>query len=208
AFYDQLSERQAEAGELAGAVETAQRWVAHAPLSEAAARRLMHSLLAVGDREAALRAYQAIAATLASELGAEPEPDTQALLQRLRAPASPSAPAARLSQSQPARLPALEAPLVGRAAPMAQLMAGFRAASQGQTQALLIEGEAGIGKSRLADEFLRWAAAQGALVLAGHAFEAGGRPPHSAPVEAPPPPLGEAAGSPGARSAPPGGASA
>src|SRR5207248_6821993 len=43
---------------------------------------------------------------------------------------------------------------------------------------------AGIGKTRLAHEVVAWAAAQGALVLAGHAFEMGGRLPYQPLVEA------------------------
>jgi predicted ATPase len=45
-------------------------------------------------------------------------------------------------------------------------------------------GEAGIGKTRLASEFVAWAAAQGAEVLRGHAFELGRRLPYQPLVEA------------------------
>ncbi len=45
-------------------------------------------------------------------------------------------------------------------------------------------GEAGIGKTRLASEFVAWARAQGAEVLSGHAFELGGRLPYQPLVEA------------------------
>ncbi len=57
-------------------------------------------------------------------------------------------------------------------------------AQQGQPQAVLLVGEAGIGKTRLAREFVAWAAAQGAEVLRGHAFELGGRLPYQPLVEA------------------------
>src|SRR5207245_9398516 len=43
--------------------------------------------------------------------------------------------------------------------------------SGGQPQVVVIEGEAGIGKSRLAAVFLDWARAQGAGVLEGRAFK-------------------------------------
>src|SRR5439155_9719954 len=49
---------------------------------------------------------------------------------------------------------------------------------------MLLVGEAGIGKTRLAREWVAWAAAQGALVLAGQAFEMGGRLPYQPLVEA------------------------
>ena len=45
-------------------------------------------------------------------------------------------------------------------------------------QVVLIQGEPGIGKSRLAKEFLAWAAAQGADVLRGRAFETSAQLPY------------------------------
>ncbi len=48
----------------------------------------------------------------------------------------------------------------------------------------MLQGEAGIGKTRLATEFLGWAAAQGADVLQGRAFEAGARLPYQPLVDA------------------------
>ena len=76
------------------------------------------------------------------------------------------------------------APLVGRAAAFSQLVGSLRQAGQGQPQAVLVVGEAGIGKTRLADEFVAWARAQGAEVLGGQAFELGGRLPYQPLVEA------------------------
>jgi predicted ATPase len=49
---------------------------------------------------------------------------------------------------------------------------------------VILEGEAGIGKSRLAREFLAWAAAQGADVLEGRAVEPRGIVPYLPMVEA------------------------
>jgi DNA-binding SARP family transcriptional activator len=186
-FFDQLSELQSQTGDPAGAVETAQRWFTHDPLSEAAARRLMQGLFTLGDRESALRVYQAIREALQAELNTWPSPETELIYQRLSGPLPVAAHPAQVGSAPLARLSALEAPrtpLVGRAAPLAELMATFQLANAGRPQVAVIEGEAGIGKSRLAEEFLRWAAARGALVLAGRAFETGGRWPYQALVEA------------------------
>jgi predicted ATPase len=46
----------------------------------------------------------------------------------------------------------------------------YEQASTGQPQVVLLEGEAGIGKTRLAAAFLDWVKAQGAEVLKGRAF--------------------------------------
>jgi tetratricopeptide (TPR) repeat protein len=78
----------------------------------------------------------------------------------------------------------LVAPLVGRAAAFSQLVAHYQQARQRQPQAVLLMGEAGIGKTRLASEFMTWARAQGAEVLSGQAFEMGGRLPYQPLVEA------------------------
>jgi tetratricopeptide (TPR) repeat protein len=64
---------------------------------------------------------------------------------------------------------------VGRSAEYAQLGATYQTVCQGQPRLVLIEGEAGIGKTRLAAEFLNWLIFHGADVLRGRAFEAGGR---------------------------------
>ncbi len=49
---------------------------------------------------------------------------------------------------------------------------------------MLLEGEAGIGKTRLASEFLAWAEIEGADVLQGQAFETGGHLPYRPVIEA------------------------
>src|SRR2546430_4639922 len=74
--------------------------------------------------------------------------------------------------------------LVGGAGACGQRVVSFRQVGRGQPQAGLLGGEAGIGKTRLASEFVAWARAQGAEVLSGHAFEMGGRLPYQPLIEA------------------------
>jgi DNA-binding SARP family transcriptional activator len=57
--------------------------------------------------------------------------------------------------------------LIGRVAELHQLEANFRAARGGEFRLALLSGEAGIGKTRLLDEFLDRARADDVLVLAG-----------------------------------------
>jgi tetratricopeptide (TPR) repeat protein len=64
--------------------------------------------------------------------------------------------------------------LVGREAEMAELRSALDQALGGQGRLLLLSGEPGIGKSRLADELGRAARARGATVLWGRCWEAGG----------------------------------
>src|SRR5437763_14791422 len=87
------------------------------------------------------------------------------------------------SQTAPVRKPVMheapspreawEFPLTGRAAEHRTLVTAFQTTLQGRVQVATIEGEPGIGKTRLARECLRWARAQGAGVLEARAFETG-----------------------------------
>ena len=188
-IFDRLSQLQFETGELIGSIETASRWIAIDPLSEIAYRRLMQLHFAADDRSAALKAYEACQAALARELNADPSPETQTLADRIRAAdvealysASESSLSHPLSSTQEHKT--VEFPLVGRSKVHLALVTVYRAVRRGRPQAVFIEGEPGIGKTRLAEEFLGWATAQGACVLRGRAFEAGGQLPYQVVIEA------------------------
>ena len=73
--------------------------------------------------------------------------------------------------------------MVGRALEHTRLVEVYHAVRSGRAETVLIEGEAGIGKTRLVHEFLGWAKAQGALVLRGRSFETGGRLPYQPMLE-------------------------
>ena len=62
---------------------------------------------------------------------------------------------------------------VGRSAEMAELAAALRRAGEGQPQALLVAGDAGVGKTRLLEEFVCAATVQGAVVAVGGCIEIG-----------------------------------
>jgi DNA-binding SARP family transcriptional activator len=184
---ERLSAWQEESGELEQARITLTRWLALDPLAEEAYRRLMRVHLALGDPTGALQVYATCRTRLAEELRVKPSADTVALAEHIRASAArrgslPDGPAATPAQRRPPG--ELVAPLVGRQASFSQLVGSFQQALQGQPQAVLLVGEAGIGKTRLAREWVAWAASQGALVLTGQAFEMGGRLPYQLLVEA------------------------
>ncbi len=65
---------------------------------------------------------------------------------------------------------------VGRQHELDELKAGFEDSLSGRGGLFLLEGEPGIGKTRLADEFAGHAQGEGALVLWGRCWEGGGAP--------------------------------
>lgn len=187
-LFDRLSSWQEAAGESEPARATLMRWLALDPLAEEAHQRLMRVYLAQGNPTAALQIYAALEGGLARELQTTPSADTIALADYVRATAASSRQDRRVAPS-PApsvgQLPReLTAPLIGRATAFTQVAARFQQASQGQPQLVLIEGEAGIGKTRLANDFKAWARAHDADVLNGQVFEMGGRLPYQPLVEA------------------------
>ena len=71
-------------GDAAGAAEAARRAVSLAPTDETGIRRLISLLERLGDRAAAVRAYDAFAWKLEEEYELEPSAETQALMARIR----------------------------------------------------------------------------------------------------------------------------
>lgn len=73
---------------------------------------------------------------------------------------------------------------VGRDAELANLIDNLQAVLSGEGRSVLITGDAGIGKTRLASEFSLRVRARGAVVLWGRCWEAGGAPSYWPWIEA------------------------
>ena len=63
--------------------------------------------------------------------------------------------------------------LVGRDAELARLLAAVDRALEGRASAVLLAGDAGVGKTRLLDELAARAAERGLRVLTGHCVDLG-----------------------------------
>ncbi len=177
---DWLSEIQFASGDFSSAAETIARWIALDTLNEVAYRRKMRAHFSAGERGQALETYDMCRAVLADELSVEPEPDTEALAARIRSQYPRPRPALRSDTP----VSYLENLFAGRIAEQQALVERYRRAAAGQPQVVILRGEAGIGKTRLAREFLAWASAEGTEVLHGGAFESGSHMPFQPLVEA------------------------
>jgi DNA-binding SARP family transcriptional activator len=176
-----LAAMAAAAAEPSEAVVWARRRADLDPFDEAAHRELMAALAAAGETASALTVYERLRTRMRRELGLVPTAPTRDLASALRK-----------GQSEPSEQPPLPPRLrrdrrrtafVGRDTALARLAAAWAAASNGASGFVVIVGEPGIGKSRLAAEFAAEAHSGGATVLAGRASHSPGAP-YAALVEA------------------------
>ncbi|HEV8651852.1 MAG TPA: AAA family ATPase [Actinomycetes bacterium] len=190
---ERLARGLAALGEWDDAVAAARRWLALDPLHEPAHQELMLLYAWSGRRAAALRQYRACIRVLDQELGVAPLEETTAVYRtiaedrpppppvppgpglapggapaasRAAAAGAPAAAVVPAAGRRPARATGVAAglPLVGRATEWAALRAAWEGSAAGG-RLVVIEGETGIGKTRLGEELAAHAAARGAVVL-------------------------------------------
>jgi len=163
-------------------IDLAERWLRCDPLSDEAARLAVEARYLSGDRGAAITRFSEYRAVLARETGCEPSRSLLNLAHRVETDAPP--PIARpVTDEWYTRAPSFESSLIGREDEWATLVKGWKAARRGVGRIVLIQGEAGVGKSRLAEEFLRWIVAQGGTVLRGHGYDVRAGIPYEPVVE-------------------------
>src|SRR5690349_12052991 len=139
------------------AIKIALQLVRTDPLHEATYRVLMRLYALSGDRAAALRVYHTCATTLERELGVEPSEVTRQSYEALM----------RVNTSTLSHDSSVGAPrssgtqLVGRRQEWARLQSVWSSVIRGHPQVVVLSGEAGIGKTRLAEEMTTWVGRQG-----------------------------------------------
>jgi DNA-binding SARP family transcriptional activator/tetratricopeptide (TPR) repeat protein len=164
--------------DLGSAAAYARQRVELQPLEEVGYRTLVDLLARTGDRAAALQAYHRCISVLERDLDVPPSPETVAIYERWfgAEPETDSGRAAAPARQRP--------PFVGREAELHALRTAWvdaAAPGDGSARLVVISGEAGIGKSRLADELLATVRHAGGVVASARCF-AGERAPPLAPV--------------------------
>jgi DNA-binding SARP family transcriptional activator len=190
--YEVLAGASLRSGAPADAADAARAAVALAPFRESAYRLLMEAHEAAGNPAEALRAFEDLRRLLREELGTAPGPAAMAVHSRLlhgrppvpRRTAAPRAPSPIASRRWPARLDAARGrhAFVGRTAEALRLHDAWRAIAGGSRGVVVLAGEAGIGKTRLAAELAGHAYAEGAVVLYGR-FEEDAPAPYQPVVQ-------------------------
>lgn len=146
-------------------------------VSEPAYMRQMEVLLGMGNRAGALSTYHDCARILADELGVDPGVPMQRLYERVlfadvleeTAVASPD-PRAPSATATLAQVAVNRSRLIGREQEMTWLRQSWTAARAGAPQVALLLGEAGIGKTRLAEEFAAQVVRGGGEVIVARSF--------------------------------------
>ena len=157
-----------ERGDYLEALRYAQLLVNYDPLREDFQRELMRLYWLTGRHHAAIRQYERLKEVLAQELQTEPSPSTQKLYRQILS---------SLKRSEVRRAsPGIgweRLPMVGREKERAELLGYIEAAETGAGGVMLVEGEAGVGKTRLLREVSEGATWRGVEVLWGWCNETG-----------------------------------
>jgi DNA-binding SARP family transcriptional activator len=192
---DRLARAHTAGGDRERAIDCLERRLALEPLHEPAHRELMRLLAWTGRRATALDHYRECVRLLGRDLGVRPLEETTEVYRAIKEdrlgpapvaePAGGGAPGAPTGRgragraaatappppvaSAPAAAPPATLPLVGRAAELESLRAAWRE-SAGGGRFIAIEGEAGIGKTRLAEELAAEVRAAGAGVIVARCY--------------------------------------
>ncbi|MGW4792390.1 ATP-binding protein [Nonomuraea sp. NPDC004297] len=160
-----------------------------APFHEPVHAGLITTLGAAGRQAEALSAFHAIRDRLAEELGIDPGPVLQAAHLRVLTQ-SPPAPVVTGAPREGDHVPVgtgtpdesedasarQESRLVGRGEELGVLRQAIEAALTGRSALAIVEGEPGVGKTRLIREIATEASRRGALVVWGSCLEGDGTP--------------------------------
>jgi DNA-binding SARP family transcriptional activator len=181
ALQDAIAQSAAE-GRWTESIARARRLQTLAPFDAGAAQLAATTMVSAGRRVEALELLRQFAARLQTDLGLALPPELQALTTRLERQSitGPSG-----ASGSPARLTDLELRFVARESDLSRLLSLWRSTTEDAGSLALLEGAAGIGKSRLVRELASHAKSLGRVtVLTGRERAMGVALPYSVLAEA------------------------
>ncbi|MFN8440627.1 MAG: AAA family ATPase [Caldilineaceae bacterium] len=162
---EELIERSQHQQEYRAGINYARHLLGLDPLHERAHQQLMQLYALNGERVAALHHYHTCTNLFKQELGVEPDEETQTLYQRILH---------MEGQATGSAAKPFDTSLIGRTNEWRTLLSVWQQVQRRQAHFLSIGGEAGIGKTRLAEELMVWASAQGMRTARTRSYEAEG----------------------------------
>lgn len=167
-------------GRHAEVVGELERLVSEHPLRERLYSQLMVALYRSGRQAEALSVYRNGRSFLVEQLGIEPSRALQELERSIlrHDPSLDVVPAARMTAIRHAPRERWSELLVGREREIELLTEALGEAYSGRGRLVLVSGEQGLGKTRVALELARHAERRGAQVLWGRCYEREGAPPY------------------------------
>lgn len=157
--------------EVPTAIACAEKLVAQDLLAEANHQLLMRLHVANHDRASAVRIYHQLKVLLRRELGVSPGPDSVSLFERVLKSDPPTAGLRTRPASTRGNMPAI----VGRISERDLLQDTWERAASSGPRALILSGEPGVGKTRLAEELLQMAEGDGHAVARGRCYSGRGQ---------------------------------
>jgi len=158
-------------GEYEAALTYAQRLLRHDPLREDVHRQVMRLYVRLGQPLAALRQFYRCQAILREELGIAPAPETTALCRDILDEHIKTEELPTISRRGRTPFDVGRGLLVGREQELGTLLGHWERCLEGRGRLVLVSGEAGVGKTRLAQalaDSVRW---RGGEVLWGRCYE-------------------------------------
>ena len=162
---DRLTAARLAGGDIGGALEAARRRVALDPLDELGQRRLIELLATAGDRTGSIRQYRELVALFDRELGVVPLHETTDLYDAIREGRLGAGPPSKATEPPSPGV----VPLAGREQELAVIGSAWRS-SIPDGRVVLLTGEAGIGKTRLAETVAATIGARGGIVLTARGY--------------------------------------
>ena len=164
------AEAHAQVGKVEEAFGFAGRALGLQPTSELAFRCALRCRSLAGDRAGALALFERFHSRLAEEVGVQPSEETRLLVERVRRERAPHADAQGAHADE---MPIARPPLEGRGQELQRLLEAAAGSARARRAALLIlEGDTGMGKTRLLDELLSRFRLDGISVACARAVEA------------------------------------